>query len=105
MDQVQAHPDLPSDGPRPDRRRGGPLGRAERVLVGVMRSRWVASFIVAFAVSWAFHQVDEISQHRIERQQDVLTCTIEGVAHQQSLTAKRVSIQPILQQCDKQVGK
>lgn len=104
MDQVQANPDLPNGGPRLDRRRGGVLGRSQRALVSVMRSRWVAMFVIAFAVSWAFHQVDEIGQHRLEHQQHVLTCTIEGVARAQTLSNNRVTIGPILQACEKQVG-
>jgi hypothetical protein len=104
MDPLQDDPCLPDDGANADRGRRTGL---ERTLVCAMRSKWVAMFIVAFAVSWSFHQVDEVSQHRLEREQHITQCTIAAVADAQSKlkTGERVIVRPILQACEKQVGK
>lgn len=92
---------VPNDGAdRPERK-----SLLTRLIHRIVHSRWLAMFVVAFAVSWAFHQVDEIARHRIEHQQSILACTIEGVAVAQA-TARpgvRVAVQPILDQCTKRV--
>jgi hypothetical protein len=108
MDQVQDNSCLPDDCPTVDRRRGGFIGRTQRIVIAVVRSRWLAMFAIAFAVSWSFHQVDEIGQHRLERQQRITRCVIEGVATAQTNAVplgQRVEVEPILQVCTKQVGK
>ena len=107
MAEVQSNQRL-RDGDRlPDRREHSRLNRVRRAAVSCARNRWVAMFIVAFSVSWAFHQVDEVGQHRIERQQRILTCTIEGVAIEQTKVGEgqRVPVGPILQACEKHGGK
>lgn len=93
------------DDPNADRRRRGPVGRARRLIITIVRSRWIAMFVVAFAVSWAFHQIEEIQNHKLERQQRIISCTITGVAHQQSTYPTRVQVEPILQRCTNQQGK
>ena len=62
-------------------------------------------FIVAFAVSWSFHEFDEQQDKKIERQQRIMQCTIQGVADAQLLEGNRTLVQPILQACEKQEGK
>lgn len=91
----------------PDRRRGGLLGQARRLLIKTVRSKWLAMFAIAFAVSWAFHEVDEVGQHRIERQQRITLCTLSGVANAQQHLPKgeRVVVKPILEGCEKLQGK
>jgi hypothetical protein len=109
MGQVQGHEHLSDDSVTADRRRGGAVNRGHRWLIRLVRSRWVAMFAVAFAVSWSFHQVDEISRHRLERQQRVMQCTIQGFATAQALlsnnSTQRVTVKPILERCEKQQGK
>jgi hypothetical protein len=105
MDPLQDNNPLSDDRACTDRP-GCPSLKAD-LLTRIMRSRWIASFIVAFAVSWSFHQADEIGQHRIERQQRVLACTVTGVANAQAKTkpGERVVVRPILLKCEKQAGK
>lgn len=90
----------------PDRRRGG-LVRIERWVIKLVRSKWLAMFGIAFAVSWSFHEVDEVSQHRLERQQRVTICVIEGVASAQNAAPPgvRIRVAPILQACEKRQDK
>lgn len=106
MAKVQTHDVVSRNYSGPDRRRSGLLGRARRLLINTVRSKWLAMFAIAFAVSWSFHQVDEVGQHRLERQQRITQCTIQSVAEQQQLKPKdRVAVGPILQACEKQQGK
>jgi hypothetical protein len=70
-----------------------------------MRSRWLATFVIAFAVSWSFHAVEKIADHKIERNQAVIECTITDVAKAQDMNHRRVAVQPILKACKEQVGK
>jgi hypothetical protein len=106
MGQVQNNPHLFDDDGGADRRRSDVLGRAQQVLNAVIHSKWVAMFAVAFAVSWAFHQVDEIGQHRLETQQRIMQCTLEGIAAAQVglQPGNRVPVAPILERCEKQHG-
>jgi hypothetical protein len=105
MDPVQNNNSLPDDRTRSDHP-GCPSVR-EGLLTKIMRSRWIAMFVIAFAVSWSFHQADEIGQHRLEHQQDVLACTIKGVSDAQSMvqSGERIQVRPILLKCEKQAGK
>jgi hypothetical protein len=64
-----------------------------------MRSRWLASFVVAFAVSWSFHEVDEHGDQKIERAQRISTCTIRGVAWIQDMGGSP-NIAVILKGCE-----
>lgn len=106
MAEVQIDNDLRNDGyDGADRRRTGVVARGRRLLVLIIRSRWIAMFAIAFAVSWSFHQVDEISQHRLEQQQRVTLCVIKAVVVQQLESDDRVTIGPILQACEKHSGK
>jgi hypothetical protein len=90
----------------PDRRSRSFLGQARRLLIIIVRSKWLAMFAIAFAVSWSFHEVDERGQHQLERQQRVTICVIKAVAIQQQATPdNRVIIGPILQACEKHGGK
>lgn len=94
------------DGNRPiDRRRVGALGHSQRLLISIVRSRWIAMFVVAFAVSWSFHIVDEKSRDRIERNQQIILCTMSRVAALQALGVRRIDVGPILQACEYQQGK
>jgi hypothetical protein len=104
MDKVQDNVHLPNHGSGANDRRRRHL---TRMAINVARSRWLAMFAIAFAVSWSFHQVDEIGQHRLERQQRITQCTIKEVAFQQSEadSGMRIAVKPILQQCEKQAGK
>lgn len=105
MAEVQGNDNL-RDGRTGDRRRAGAIGRGRRLLISIVRSKWIAMFAIAFAVSWSFHQVDEISQHRLEHQQRVTLCIIRAVVVQQQLEPdNRVAIGPILQVCEKHSGK
>lgn len=108
MDKVPSDPHLRSNNNGTDDPCVDPVTtRGERFLSKVVRSRWLAMFAVAFAVSWSFHQVDEIQTHKLERTQRVLTCTIQGVAvmQQRAGTGGRVRIAPILKACEKLEGK
>lgn len=106
MAEVQGNNNLRDDRDGGDRRRSGVIGRGRRLLTSLIRSRWVAMFAIAFAVSWSFHQVDEISQHRLEQQQRITLCVIQAVVIQQQIyPSNRVSIGPILQACEKHDGK
>lgn len=90
----------------PDRRRSGILGAARRWLIKIVRSRWLAMFAIAFAVSWSFHLIDKKGQHRLEHQQRVTICVIKAVAIRQQVTPNdRVVIGPILQACEEHGGK
>jgi hypothetical protein len=98
----------------PDRRRGGPLGALQRGVISLVRSKWIAMFAIAFAVSFAFAQVDNIGERRLERQQEVIVCTIKAVAdaqigefeHDREATKiPRVVVGPILKACEEQAGK
>lgn len=101
MAKVQTHDVVSYDYAGPDRRRSGLVGKLQRGLIWTVRSRWVAMFAVAFAVSFAFQQVDNIGERRVERQQRILTCVISGVANSQALTPEqRVKVTPILQVCE-----
>lgn len=67
-------------------------------------------FVVAFSVSWAFNQVDNIGERKIEEAQRVTLCVIKGVADAQTRSdqtnsPKRIEVGPILQGCDKREGK
>jgi hypothetical protein len=88
-----------------DRRRGGSLNRGRRLLIAIVRNRWLAMFAIAFAVSWSFHEVDERGEEKVERSQRILHCTIQGVATEQAATQSWVDVGPILQACEKQEGK
>ena len=68
MEKVSRNNNVSPVGPDRDRRRGG-IHKLERCLIAIVRSKWVASFIVAFAVSWGFHVVEERADNKIERQQ------------------------------------
>lgn len=106
MDQVPSHKRLSHRDRAPDRRRRDPVGRARRTLIGIVRSRWVAMFAIAFAVSWSFHQVDEVQEKRLKRSQAVLECTISGVAEKQRKDGlRRVDVGAILEACEKHGGK
>ena len=89
-----------------DRRRSGPLNKLERAIIHMVRSKWVAAFVTAFVVSWSFHVVEERADRRLERQQGVTVCVIQGVATQQQLRPRyRVSVAAVLQACEKHEGK
>lgn len=92
----------------PDRRRGGSLGKLQRGVVRLVHSRLIAMFAIAFAVSWSFHLVDQVSEHRIERNQRIIVCTLTGVARAQELDGNkntRVEVSPILKACEQREGK
>lgn len=67
-------------------------------------------FAIAFAVSFAFQQVDNIGERRLQRQQNITICVVKGVADQQTLAqdvnnAPRVNVGPILHECEEREGK
>jgi hypothetical protein len=114
MAEVQDHQVVSHHYVGPDRRRGGPLGTLQRGVIKLVRSKWIAMFAIAFAVSFAFAQVDNIGERRLERQQEVIICTIKGVADAQigayeddpeAVKIPRVVVGPILKGCEKQAGK
>lgn len=104
MDPLQDDPCLLDDDANANHGRRADL---EGMLICIMRSKWLAMFVIAFAVSWSFHQVDEVSQHRLEHQQRITQCTIAGVVDAQSVAkvGERIEVRPILLKCEKQVGK
>ena len=109
MEKVPRNHNVSVGNPSPDRRRGG-VHKVERCLIKVVRSKWVASFIVAFAVSWGFHVVEERADQKIEKQQRLTICVIDGVDHAQREPSfldggSRVQIRPILQACQERYGK
>lgn len=107
MEQVQSDDVVSTYYRGPDRRRGGILGRVERLTIRLVRSRWVAMFAIATAVSWGFHVVEKRSDDKIESQQRVTVCVIDTVARQQPTTpiGQRISVSTVLQQCQKHKGK
>jgi uncharacterized protein (DUF427 family) len=75
-----------------------------------VRSKWIAMFAIAFAVSFAFQQVDNIGERRLERSQNITLCVVKGVADHQTMAqdvpnAPRVAVGPILKACEEQAGK
>ena len=88
-----------------DRRRSGALARIERWTIAAVRSRWIAMFVVSFAVSWSFHIVDSRSERQLKHQQAIMTCTIQGVATAQDFGDRRTQVRPILEACEKQEDK
>jgi hypothetical protein len=114
MAEVQEHQMVRDQYDGVDRRRGGPLGKLQRGVICIVRSKWVAMFFIAFAVSTAFAQVDNIGERRLERQQEVIVCVVRGVADSQigvyeadpdRIPIRRVIVGPILKACEKQAGK
>lgn len=106
MAKVQAHDVVSDSYSGPDRRRGGILGRLERAVIFAVRSRWIAMFMVAFAVSWSFHVVEGHADAKLERQQNINVCVIKSVAEQQRIIphGQRVSVGAILTRCEKLEG-
>jgi hypothetical protein len=98
MAQVQNHDVVSADYRGPDRRRSGVL-RLERWIIALVHSRWIAAFVTALVVSWCFH--------KLERQQHVVICVIDGVeqAQQGEPSSARISIRPILEGCQEHRGK
>lgn len=105
MAEVQADNVVSAGHPDPDRRRGGFLGKFERATIKLVRSRWVAMFAVAFAVSWCFHVVEERSDRKIERTQQTVECTLNRVIQAQAQSHRRIAVGPILEACEKQPDK
>lgn len=110
MAEVQEHPVVSNDYDGPDRRGSGPLAKAQRWVIRLVRSRWIAMFAVAFAVSWSFNQVDNIGERKIEKAQRVTICVVKGVADAQTAAESlrhppRTEVGPILQACEKREGK
>lgn len=101
MGQLQVNPNLPDDcaPDHPNRR-----SRLACYLIAMIRSKWVAAFIVATAVSWSFSEVDEIQTKKLARQQAVTMCVVKGVAKAQENATVRVQVDPILDRCEKQHG-
>lgn len=90
-----------------DRRLASDCRPLKRFLLKAMRSRWLASFIVATAVSFSFSEFDEIQDRKFERQQNVTMCVVKGVANAQVLAPEnaRIDVNPILERCNEQHGK
>lgn len=103
MGEIRTDEVVSDDYRGPDRRRPGLLGKIERATIHMVRSKWVASFIVAVAVSWCFHIVEDKNDRKLEHQQEVTLCVVQRV-HSQPPLPKR-SVERILQQCEKQEGK
>jgi hypothetical protein len=106
MAQVQNHDVVSADYRGPDRRRSGVL-RLERWIIALVHSRWIAAFVTALVVSWCFHVLETRSDRKLERQQHVVICVIDGVeqAQQGEPSSARISIRPILEGCQEHRGK
>jgi hypothetical protein len=102
--EVQTNKRVRDSSSDPDRRRGGPLNRVRRGLIWLIHNRWVAMLMVAFAVSWSFHEVDELQEREHERQMEIMACTIAGVAQAQAISTDRIRVGPILEACQKRAG-
>jgi hypothetical protein len=90
----------------PDRRRSSPLRRIERLIIRMVRSKWVAAFVTAIMVSWCFHIVEERADKKLAVQQYITDCTVTKVAEVQAFGGRRrVEVAPILEACKKQAGK
>lgn len=107
MAQVQGNNVVPTRDPSLDRGDTNCVGRACRIITAVIRSKWLASFVVAFAVSWGFHVVEERSDAKIEHQQHVTACVVADVALEQQRLGpeRRVRIGPILKVCEEREDK
>lgn len=106
MAEVQSDNVVSRDYRGPDRRRGGILGKLERGLIKTVRSRWLAMFVVAFAVSYGFQQVDNIGERRLERQQKITLCVIDAVAKAQRVQPHlRTNVGSILEVCEERRSK
>jgi hypothetical protein len=106
MAQVQNHDVVSASYCGPDRRRSGVV-KIERWTIALVRSRWVASFVVAVIVSYCFHILEDRQDQRLEHQQRITLCVIDTVAKQQQVEPDgvRVSLRPILEGCEKHRGK
>lgn len=82
----------------------GGSSRLTRLVDSFMHSRWLAAGVMAFAVSYGFHIVEEEGQERLDKQQHILACVVKETAYAQQLIGakERVILTPILKKCEKQ---
>jgi hypothetical protein len=97
-------PTLPCDDAVPNTS-GATNSALRAALLVCARSRYTAVVIIAFAISYAFHIVEQRTDARIKQQGDLTHCVVVDTANQQRLlqNSNRVDLKAVLAACEKKV--